>query len=367
MTISLFNVFQLLLCTLSLLLGIYVMSTRRSTALALFFFVTALHTILRILDNNLFDNAFAGLTFPLSYLYGSLIFLAIRELLFHSEKAWWPHFLPAAIALGLKITGFNNALFFGLGIAVVQLAYLWATFKLIFIYSRISNTVRSSSPEGVMWLMRCVGVYTLIIGYQMLRYIIDPLVLEENAPIHLFFHAATSLIFASIIFQIMRYPGLLKALDADDVALEKSIKQVIELPVATTEPIATDAESNSDAVSAEYRHIMQRIDTLMSEQKPFREPELTLNDMATRLDIPARLVSQAINSVHHTNFPDFINRARVDEAKRLMASNEWSRRSLLDIGLEAGFNSKSSFNLMFKRIADITPSTYRRMLRNNEV
>jgi AraC-like DNA-binding protein len=358
----------MLLCALSLLLGLYVLSTRRSAALAMFFFVTALHTVLRIIDNTIFDSAFSGLTFPLSYLYGALIFLAIRDLLFRTPSPWWPHLLPAAIALALKLYGINNPLFFGISIAVVHIAYLWATFKLVFYYSRVSNTVRSGGPEGVTWLLRCLGVYALIISYQMLRYVIDPLVLEENAPIHLLFHATTSVIFAGIILQIMRYPGLLKALAPEDVELEQTISQPLSVAGAISETAAENPlpDTGNDANIAEYRHIMQRVDALMSEQKPFREPELSLNDMAERLDIPARLVSQAINSIHNSNFPEYINRARVDEAKRLMANNEWSRRSLLDIGLEAGFNSKSSFNLMFKRIAEITPSAYRRMLRDGE-
>lgn len=353
----------MLVCVLSLLLGFYVLSVRRSAALTVFFFVTALHTVLRIADDNFFDNAFAGLTLPLSFLYVPLIFLAVRELLFDTQRRWWPHLLPAAAALIAKLIGIKNPLLYGVAIAIIHIVYLWASFALAFNYRRISNTIRSSNPEGIIWLLRGLAVYTLMVSYQMLRYIIDPLVIEENSPLHLLFHGATSLIFAGIILQIMRAPGLLKTLDADDIALEQAINQTAA-PLATA--VTETAEEKSATDNAELRQVMQRIDALMKEQKPFREPELSLNDMAEKLQLPPRQVSQAINSLHQTNFPDFINRARVDEAKRLMESNEWSRRSLLDIGLEAGFNSKSSFNLMFKRIANITPSAYRRMLRDGE-
>jgi AraC-like DNA-binding protein len=363
MSLSLFNSLQTLLCVLSLLLGLYVLSVKRSLALATFFFVTALHTILRLADEKIFGGAFIGFTFPLSFLYGSLIFITIRELLFHSQKSWWPHFLPAAIALGLKLFGIANPMLFGISIAIVQIIYLGATFNLVFRYSRVSSSIHSTSPIGLIWLIRGLGLYTLIVCYQMLRYIIDPLVLEEDTPLHLIFHATTSAIFAAMILQIMRYPEMLKALAPEDLALE----QIINRPAGATNEAQPGSEEKTDSENAsEFRQIMQRIDLLMAEQKPFREPELSLNDMAERLDIPARIVSQAINSTYHTNFPDYINRARVEEAKRLMESPEWSRHSLLDIGLEAGFNSKSSFNLMFKRIANTTPSAYRRIVRNIE-
>jgi AraC-like DNA-binding protein len=366
MSLSLFNALQSLLCALSLLLGAYIWSTRRSPAMALFFLVTALHTILRIVDDKVFASAFSGLTFPLSYLYGSLIFIAIRELLFHSSRPWWPHFLPAAIALGLKIYGIKNPLFFGLSIAAIQFGYLWATYRLVFNYSRVSDTLHSTSPEGIIWLTRGLVLYTIIVSYQMLRYVIDPLVLEENAFIHLLFHATISIVFAIIILQIMRFPELIKALQPEDIELVASLNQ----PTTTSDKIsaiATPDTTLSNEITSEHRHVMQRIETLMTEKKPFREPELSLNDMAELLDIPARLLSQTINLIHQCNFPEYINRARVDEAKRLLDAAEWSRRSLLEIGLEAGFNSKSSFNLMFKRISNSTPSAYRRMVRDGEI
>jgi AraC-like DNA-binding protein len=366
MSLSLFNALQALLCALSLLLGAYIWSTRRSPAMALFFFVTALHTILRLVHIKLFNGALiSGLTFPLSYLYGSLIFIAVSELLFHSKKPWWPHFLPALIALSAKLYGIQNQLFFDLSIALAQFAYLAATVRIVFHYSHVSNTLRSTSPEGIIWLKRGLALYTLIVILQMLRLSIDPLVLRENAIIHLSFHAITSIVFALIIFQIMRFPGLLKAFKPEEVELVATINEPIAVD-KTTADAHLDQTINHE-ITSEHRHVMQRIETLMTEKKPFREPELSLNDMAELLDIPARLLSQTINLIHQCNFPEYINRARVDEAKRLLDAAEWSRRSLLEIGLEAGFNSKSSFNLMFKRISNITPSAYRRMVRDGEI
>jgi AraC-like DNA-binding protein len=365
MSLSLFNALQSLLGALSLLLGAYIWSTRRSPAMALFFLVTALHTILRLVHIKVFNGAIiSGITFPLSYLYGALIFIAVRELLFHSKQPWWPHFLPAAIALGAKLYGIKNQLFFDLSIAIVQIAYLWATFRIVFHYSHVSNTLHSTSPEGIIWLKRGLGLYTLIVILQMLRLVMDPLVLRENALIHLSFHAITSIVFALIIFQIMRFPELLKAFKPEEVELVATINEPIVVDIAATDALDP---SISHEITNEHRHVMQRIDALMAEKKPFREPELSLNDMAELLDIPARLLSQTINLIHQCNFPEYINRARVDEAKRLLDAAEWSRRSLLDIGLEAGFNSKSSFNLMFKRISNITPSAYRRMVRDGEI
>ena len=100
----------------------------------------------------------------------------------------------------------------------------------------------------------------------------------------------------------------------------------------------------------------------MWEDKPFLNPDLSLPLFAEHLNCDAKEVSAAIRAAHRCSFPEFINRARVEEAKRLINEPQWQGRSLLDIGLAAGFNSKSSFNLMFKRLSGATPTQYRNNL-----
>jgi len=96
----------------------------------------------------------------------------------------------------------------------------------------------------------------------------------------------------------------------------------------------------------------------MRSEKPFLDSELTLAGLAERLAVPPRQLSQAINGGLGRNFLDFVNGFRVEEAKHYLEDPQ-EKRSILDIALLAGFNSKSAFYTAFKRQTGQTPSAYR--------
>jgi len=107
----------------------------------------------------------------------------------------------------------------------------------------------------------------------------------------------------------------------------------------------------------------QQIDKLiifMTEKKPYLDAELTLSSLAKELDLSRSQLSQLINAGIGENFYDFVNKYRVEEVKKLMADPKMNNFNLLGIALEAGFKSKSSFNLIFKRFTGLTPSEYKR-------
>ena len=59
------------------------------------------------------------------------------------------------------------------------------------------------------------------------------------------------------------------------------------------------------------------------------------------------------------NFYDLINGYRVDEAKRLLVNPENKNYTILSVGFEAGFNSKTTFNTVFKKFTGLTPTDFR--------
>jgi AraC-like DNA-binding protein len=69
-------------------------------------------------------------------------------------------------------------------------------------------------------------------------------------------------------------------------------------------------------------------------------------------------LSQVINQLEGKNFFDFVNAYRVEEVKRKMADDRSKKLTLLAIALESGFNSKTSFNMVFKKMTGQTPSQY---------
>ncbi len=127
--------------------------------------------------------------------------------------------------------------------------------------------------------------------------------------------------------------------------------------------------SKNDSSEKENIHIKNRIqegylDKLllyMETEKPYLNPNLSINDVSENTSIPAYMLSQVINSRLGKNFFNFINGYRIDASKKLLKDKGNAERSILDILYECGFNSKSSFNKAFKSLTGMTPSQFKRL------
>jgi AraC-like DNA-binding protein len=97
---------------------------------------------------------------------------------------------------------------------------------------------------------------------------------------------------------------------------------------------------------------------LMQKEAPYRNSDLSIGDLAARLDIHPNYLSQIINEKEGMNFYDFVNTYRIEEFKRLIALPKNRQKTLLSLAFDCGFNSKSSFNRYFKKAAGMTPSEY---------
>ena len=102
----------------------------------------------------------------------------------------------------------------------------------------------------------------------------------------------------------------------------------------------------------------------MQDKKPYLDAELTLSTLAKQLNMSRTQLSQLINDGLGENFYDFVNKYRVEEVKRLMTDPAAKNFNLLGIALEAGFKSKSTFNLIFKRFTGLTPTEYKKNISN---
>jgi len=98
---------------------------------------------------------------------------------------------------------------------------------------------------------------------------------------------------------------------------------------------------------------------LMEKQQTFREPRLNLHQLAERAGVPPRSLSELVNREFGQNVTDFINRYRIEEAKRLLLDPRYDSSTLLALAEDVGFGSKSSFNLTFKKHTSMTPSEFR--------
>ncbi len=97
---------------------------------------------------------------------------------------------------------------------------------------------------------------------------------------------------------------------------------------------------------------------LMAQEKPYRQSNITIQELADSMQIPKHHLSQVINERLGKNFYDFINQYRVAEAQLLLVNPKYRHLTNLAVAEEAGFNSKATFNAVFKKQTGQTPSEY---------
>lgn len=113
--------------------------------------------------------------------------------------------------------------------------------------------------------------------------------------------------------------------------------------------------------------ILEKLECLMVEEGLSRQGDLTLEDLSRRTSIPRHYLSQAINEGTGRNFYAWVNAYRARDLSRALEDRSLDRRSILDLALECGFNSKSSFTAYFKELAGRTPSEHRRLSKEGQI
>jgi len=106
--------------------------------------------------------------------------------------------------------------------------------------------------------------------------------------------------------------------------------------------------------------LFDKINTLINQQRLFREPKLSLVFLADEVDISASKLSTIIKQYSNKNFNDYINDFRIEFAKELLKNSDYKNYTIASIGLESGFNSKSTFYYTFKKQTGFTPYTYQK-------
>ena len=105
---------------------------------------------------------------------------------------------------------------------------------------------------------------------------------------------------------------------------------------------------------------------LIEIEKVYQDPDISLNFLAERLKLSPRNLSQVINEQLKKGFHELINKYRVKEARKMLISPDTAYQSVLEIGYEVGFNSKSAFNRAFKHFTQMTPSQFRKKYKRTD-
>lgn len=124
-------------------------------------------------------------------------------------------------------------------------------------------------------------------------------------------------------------------------------------------PEAFNSEEKQVSES-EHKETIMKLRKMMLDEKLYLEQELSLGETANKLGIHAHLLSKILNTQLQKNFFEFVNEYRVDEFKKLVSDPKNKHISLLGLAMDAGFNSKATFNRFFKNSMGLTPSEFRK-------
>lgn len=106
-------------------------------------------------------------------------------------------------------------------------------------------------------------------------------------------------------------------------------------------------------------HIAE-LELLMKHEKYYLNPNLSLETVATKLNLSSSYLSRLIHKELNTSFSNYVHLYRIEEAKTYLSNPEFSNYTIVSIGLEAGFNSRSSFFGVFKKETGQTPLEFKK-------
>ncbi|HEX7846656.1 MAG TPA: helix-turn-helix transcriptional regulator [Chitinophagaceae bacterium] len=318
---------------------------------------------------------------PLPMLAGPILYFYIRS--FKEKITWqkmWPHFIAFFVFLFLvhkNITYFSaqypnadrvpqevlsspTTIALQLSRLIQQLIYFVLTRKALLSYQRsIQHLFSETSRMDLRWGKFLVNGYLLLISSFV---IIFPLMLR----FHEYFNELLllNMVLGTVYIYFATYkgamqhtiwqvqPGISRELVQEEIIEVEEIKPIVAI---TAKQKITKPGLSADKIE----DLADRIVDLMETDKLYQETELTLQQLAGKLQVPTYQVSQSLNEGLKKNFYDLVNGYRVEEAKRLLQDVRNRNYTILSVGFEAGFNSKTTFNTVFKKFTGFTPTEFR--------
>jgi AraC-like DNA-binding protein len=161
----------------------------------------------------------------------------------------------------------------------------------------------------------------------------------------------------SILLYWIAYQGTYKYNVAQErIFLRKSID---EENVSIVSGSPKKLKKETDFFNSKHQKEFESITDLIISKKYYLDPLLSMETLTLELGMSKSHFSKLINSYSGNNFSDFINSLRVEQAKNFLSNNEFEAYTIVSIGLECGFNSKSTFYSAFRKFTSETPSSFR--------
>lgn len=315
-------------------------------------------------------NTFAFLQIPVFYLY--IVSVCYSD--FKLKAKHLLHLLPFIIATAVLIPRFYAVDFASkvdfienrqsmielqfnhILIHIQIILYLIAVFTLLKKAKKLYlENYSGTSINSYNWLFQFTSVLTILYLIILVKNILK---FSDYSEISEWIKIGVLL---SQLFIICWY--LLKALN------HPNLFRTIDSKLQLVAHIISEEKSNDNLIPTEkeYDQELSKLKNYMLEEKPFLNPTLTIQDVATAIKIPVRDLSLLINHKLEQHFYDFINAYRIAAAMEILRDATKNNETILEILYEVGFNSKSSFNTAFKKHTGNTPTYYRKNLTNSDL
>lgn len=227
--------------------------------------------------------------------------------------------------------------------------YCMAAYRKITVYQKNLLLYTSNTSEiNLKWLQKVVVCVLIITGVWLIDNVFK---LAKN---YAFFDSIASAIYLFGIFYIAYFSLKQKNYFPVNQLEQEQIDTII------SESSGLEGTSKKLISDKDLQEIKSALIQIMDNKKPFLDPELSLFKLASQLNISSHLLSYVINKGCDENFYQFINRYRIEEAKKMIQDPGMQHLSLMGIAFEVGFNSKTVFNTTFKKSTNQTPSEFKK-------
>ena len=139
------------------------------------------------------------------------------------------------------------------------------------------------------------------------------------------------------------------------------VGRLLNDPLNVFKPIIEDKKpkySSSNLKNEDAEKYLKKPQQIMKNDKPYLNEKLTISELAEMVGISRHHLTQILNEHLNKNFYTFINEYRVKQVKEMLLNENKKHYSILAIAYECGFNSKSTFNTLFKKYTGKTPSQF---------
>ena len=244
-------------------------------------------------------------------------------------------------------------------IGLMFIGYGRACLRLMNTHRQHLKRTHSAVEEINLRWLKGVCIYVIVMGGALLLSIIYLLAMPAA------YSFGGTIVFSTITTMIFCYVISLKGIQQSAV-YDRLLAEELERHdprrrgaqnMAAPEP---EKYESSGMTRAEAEHFYQLVLDVTVKEKLFLRPKLKLADLAGEVGLHPQQVSQVINQCANVHFCDFINNYRVQEAVKLLQEDDRHRRSILDIGALAGFNSPTTFYKYFRRQTGQSPKRYLR-------